>query len=185
MVLILAHFHALASFVFGVGLHPELDLQADTPLLEVPTVVTASGATMAVRQTEWLEETIRTYVEGGHVLVGPPCVWWCWLHSLRECWNSLQSKHENDDQRTSPQGTLLEQSGVVQHLLTTAVVAYDLAEDESLHYEPDVGLGNLWRQLFNASALPSWDPAWKESHQDFNVHEYKLFQTTVGLAWRS
>ena len=40
--------------------------------------------------------------------------------------------------------------------------------------------GNRWRQLFNASALPSWDPVWEETHQDFNTHEYKLFRTTVG-----
>jgi hypothetical protein len=50
-------------------------------------------------------------------------------------------------------------------------------EDPGMNYQTDDG--NRWRQLFSASALPSWDPVWEETHQDFNPHEYKLFRTTV------
>ena len=59
-VLILAHLHALASFVFGVGLHPELDLQTDAPTSERREGRPLDPAgEMDARQRQWLESTIQ------------------------------------------------------------------------------------------------------------------------------
>lgn len=60
-VLILAHLHALATFVFGVGLHPELDLQTDVPTSERQCEgrLLDPAREMDARQRQWLESTIQ------------------------------------------------------------------------------------------------------------------------------
>eukprot|EP00730_Choanoeca_flexa_P018603 TRINITY_DN9053_c0_g1_i2.p1 TRINITY_DN9053_c0_g1~~TRINITY_DN9053_c0_g1_i2.p1 ORF type:complete len:577 (+),score=156.88 TRINITY_DN9053_c0_g1_i2:165-1895(+) len=62
-VLILAHFHALSSFVFAVGLHPELDLQADatSPLFDGHVSPHDSEPS---QQQQWLADTIQRLKRG-------------------------------------------------------------------------------------------------------------------------